>query len=172
MCRRLMNENQVNGAVKVMIKMTMAILSTTLDALMAKLAATFKTSIGAPGIILEPSVWFQNPANHWKKRIRSWRHLRRHLTKQYHFKKIVKTTWWRHQMEAFSALLAICAGNSPVPANSPHKGQWRGALMFSVICVWINGLVNNRKAVYLRRYRAHYDITLMYWQGNHENNLS
>ena len=38
--------------------------------------------------------------------------------------------WWRHQMETFSALLAICAGNSPVPMNSPHKGQWRGALMF------------------------------------------
>ena len=34
--------------------------------------------------------------------------------------------WWRHQMETFSALLALCAGNSPV--NSPHKGQWRGAL--------------------------------------------
>ena len=31
---------------------------------------------------------------------------------------------WRHQMETFSALLAICAGNSPVPVNSPHKGQW------------------------------------------------
>ena len=30
-------------------------------------------------------------------------------------------TWWRHQMETFSALLAICAGNSPVPVNSPHK---------------------------------------------------
>ena len=26
-------------------------------------------------------------------------------------------------METFSALLAICAGNSPVPVNSPHKGQ-------------------------------------------------
>ena len=25
------------------------------------------------------------------------------------------------------------------PVNSPHKGQWRGALMFSLICVWING---------------------------------
>ena len=25
--------------------------------------------------------------------------------------------WWRHQMEAFSALLAICAGNSPVPGE-------------------------------------------------------
>ena len=31
-------------------------------------------------------------------------------------------TWWRHQMETFSALLALCVG------------QWRGALMFSLIC--------------------------------------
>ena len=23
--------------------------------------------------------------------------------------------------------------------RSPHKGQWRGALMFSLICAWING---------------------------------
>ena len=38
-------------------------------------------------------------------------------------------TWWRHQMETFSALLALCAGNSPVPVNFPHKGQWRRALM-------------------------------------------
>ena len=29
------------------------------------------------------------------------------------------TTWWRHQLETFSALLAICAGNSPVPAQRP-----------------------------------------------------
>ena len=33
------------------------------------------------------------------------------------------STWWRHQLEIFSALLAICAGNSPVtgefPAQSP-----------------------------------------------------
>ena len=70
-------------------------------------------------------------------------------------------TWWRHQMEAFSALLAIFAGNSPVPGDSPHKGQWRGALMFSLICVWINGGVNNREAGNLRRYRAHYDVTVM-----------
>ena len=49
-------------------------------------------------------------------------------------------SWWRHQMETFSALLAICAGNSPVPENSPHKGQWRGALMFSLICAWIKRL--------------------------------
>ena len=66
-----------------------------------------------------------------------------------------KFSWWRHQMETFSAFLAICAG------NSPHKGQWRGALMFSLICVWINGGVNNREAGDLRRYRAHYDVSVM-----------
>ena len=30
-------------------------------------------------------------------------------------------TWWRHQMETFSALLAICAGNSPVTGGSPTQ---------------------------------------------------
>ena len=70
-------------------------------------------------------------------------------------------TWWRHQMETFSALLAICAGNSPVPVNSPHKGQWRGALMFSLICVCINGWINNREAGDLRRYRVHYVVIVM-----------
>ena len=60
-----------------------------------------------------------------------------------------------------SALLALCAGNSPVTENSPHKGQWCGALMFSLICVWINGWVNNREAGDLRRHRAHYDVSVM-----------
>ena len=41
------------------------------------------------------------------------------------------------------------------------KGQWRGALMFSLICFWINGWVNNREAGDLRRYRAHYDVIVM-----------
>ena len=45
--------------------------------------------------------------------------------------------------------------------NSPHKGQWLGALMFSLICAWINGWVNKREAGDLRRYRAHYDVTVM-----------
>ena len=45
--------------------------------------------------------------------------------------------------------------------NSPHKGKWRGALMFSLFCVWINGWVNNREAGDWRRYCAHYDVTVM-----------
>ena len=32
------------------------------------------------------------------------------------------------------------------PVNSLHKGRWRGALMFSLICAWINGWVNNCEA--------------------------
>ena len=45
------------------------------------------------------------------------------------------------------------------PVNSPHKGQWRGALMFSLICDW----VNSREAGDLRRYCAHYDVIVMCW---------
>ena len=47
------------------------------------------------------------------------------------------------------------------PVNSPHKDQWRRALMFSVICVWINDWVRNREAGDLRRYRPHCDVTVM-----------
>ena len=42
------------------------------------------------------------------------------------------------------------------------EGQWRGALMFSLICAWTNGLVNKGDADDLRRHRAHYDVTVMY----------
>ena len=75
--------------------------------------------------------------------------------------KLLLVTWWRHQMQTFSALLALCAGNSPVPVNSPHKGQWCGALMFSLICARINDWLNNREAGDLRRHRGHYDVSVM-----------
>ena len=71
----------------------------------------------------------------------------RKWTQLFLFKALTSSTWWRDQMETFSALLAICA------VNSPRKGQWRGALMLSLICAWINGWVNNREAGYLRRHR-------------------
>ena len=46
------------------------------------------------------------------------------------------------------------------PVNSPHKGQWRGALMFSLICAWTNSCTNYGDAGDLRRYRAYY-VTVM-----------
>ena len=45
--------------------------------------------------------------------------------------------------------------------DSPHEGQWRGALMFSLICTRANGWANNRDTGDLRRHRAHYDVTVM-----------
>ena len=39
-------------------------------------------------------------------------------------------------MEAFSTLLSLCAGNSPATVNSPHRGQWRGTLMFFFDLRW------------------------------------
>ena len=45
--------------------------------------------------------------------------------------------------------------------QSPQKGQWRWALMFSLICAWINGWVNNREPGDLRRHGTHYDVTVM-----------
>ena len=50
------------------------------------------------------------------------------------------------------------------PVNFPHKGQWRGALMFSLICVRMNGWVNSREAGDLGRYRVHYDVIVMLHQ--------
>ena len=47
------------------------------------------------------------------------------------------------------------------PLNSPHKGQWCVALIFSLIYTWINGWVNNDEAADLRCHRTHYDITVM-----------
>ena len=47
------------------------------------------------------------------------------------------------------------------PVNSPHKGQWHGASVFSVICAWTNGWVNNRGAGDLKRHRSHYDVTVI-----------
>ena len=49
------------------------------------------------------------------------------------------------------------------PVNSPHKGKWRRALMFSLICAWINSWVNIRQSGDLRRHQAHYDVIVMTW---------
>ena len=65
---------------------------------------------------------------------------------------------WKH----FPRCWQFVRGIHRSPVNSPHKGQWRGALMFSLICVWIKGWVNNRKAGDSRRYRSHYDVIVMF----------
>ena len=34
---------------------------------------------------------------------------------------LIASPWWRHEMEKFSALLALCAGNSPVTGEFPSQ---------------------------------------------------
>ena len=65
--------------------------------------------------------------------------------------------WWRHPMETFSELLAICAmeftGHRWIPRTKASDAE----LWCFLICAWINGWVNNREAGDLRRHRTHYD---------------
>ena len=65
--------------------------------------------------------------------------------------------WWKHLPRYWHFVRGIHRS----PVNSPHKGQWSWALMFSLICTWINGWVNNGEAAYLRRHLAHYDVIAM-----------
>ena len=64
---------------------------------------------------------------------------------------------WKH----FPRNWPFVRGIHRSPVNSPHKGQWHGALMFSLICAWTNGWVNNGEAGDLINHRAHYDVTVM-----------
>ena len=64
---------------------------------------------------------------------------------------------WKH----FPRYWPFVRGIHRSPVNSPHKGQWCGAMIFPFICVWIIGWVNNREAGDLRRYRVHYDVIVM-----------
>ena len=68
------------------------------------------------------------------------------------------SSWWRHQMENFSALLFFCA--------SLHKSQWRRALVFSLICNWTNSWANNRDTGDLRRNLANYDVIVLYYDSS------
>ena len=64
---------------------------------------------------------------------------------------------WKH----FPRYWPFVQGIHRWPVNSPHKGQWRGALMFSLISARINSWVNNRETEDLRRHHAHHDVTVM-----------
>ena len=80
-------------------------------------------------------------------------HMRHSTSMSYHHA-VIK---WKH----FPRYWPYVRGIHRSPVNSPHKGQWRGALVFSLIGARINGWVNKREAGDLRRYHAHYDVIVM-----------
>ena len=64
---------------------------------------------------------------------------------------------WKH----FPRYWPFVWGIHRSPLNSPHKGQWRGTLMFSLTCAAINSWVNNGEAGDFRRHCAHHNVTVM-----------
>ena len=72
---------------------------------------------------------------------------------------------WKH----FPRYWPFVRGIHRSPVNSPHKGQWRGALMFSLICARMKDWVNNREADDLRRHRDHYDVSVILYGHNEQH---
>ena len=66
---------------------------------------------------------------------------------------------WKHFLRYWPFVRVIHLS----PVNSPHKSQWCGALMFSLMYTWANGWVNNRDAGDLRRYGVHCDVSVMWY---------
>ena len=64
-------------------------------------------------------------------------------------------------MKTFSALLAICTGNSPDPGEFPTQRPVMRSFDVYFDLRRINGWVNNREAGDLRRYRPHYGVIVM-----------
>ena len=101
------------------------------------------------------SIWWRHHGVH--THIFLWSHMGSimdcvcHLT---HHDDVIK---WKH----FPCYWPFVRGIHRSPVNSPHKGQRRGARMLSLICAWANSWVNYRCNGDLRRYRAHYYVTVM-----------
>ena len=64
---------------------------------------------------------------------------------------------WKH----FPRYSTFVRGIHRSPVNSPNNGQWRGALMFSLIYTWINDWVYNCGAGDLRRHHGHYNVIVI-----------
>ena len=64
-------------------------------------------------------------------------------------------------METYSALLTICAGNSPVAGEFPTQRPVTRSFDVFFDLRLINHWVNNREAGDLRCRHAHYDIIVM-----------
>ena len=109
--------------------------------------------------------WLWRKLSKWQVPVQHWRKLYEvddisvsvvlfHLEFTKFHDEVIK---WKH----FPRYWPFVRGIHRCPGNSQHKSQWRGALMFSLICVWINAWVSNRGAGDLRRHRVHYDVIVM-----------
>ena len=75
--------------------------------------------------------------------------------------KLLHLSWWRHQMKTFSALLALCAGNSPVTGEFPAQRPVTRSFDVFFDLLLNKRLSKIRVAGDLRRHRGHYDVTVI-----------
>ena len=151
-----------------------------LDRLMQERRNSIANALGLRFCCTDPSIWFLDVNNlgYWQRYVESIMDMNASLplgdgpiTDQrwpYHDDLIN----WKH----FPHYWPFVTGIHRSPVDSPHKGQWRRALMFFVICAWANGWANKRGAGDMKRHHAHYDVTVMgdvmshYWpnvRGHH-----
>ena len=75
---------------------------------------------------------------------------------------MVAIWWWGHQnWNIFLHYWPFVREIHWSPLKSPHKGQWCGALMLSLICAWINGWINNHDAGDLICHHSHFYATVV-----------
>ena len=101
-------------------------------------------------------------------------HIQNHATKAHTLRQSIEN-WHAHddviKWKHFPRYWPFVREIHRSPVNFPHKGQWRGALMFTLICARMNGWVNNHEAGDLRRYLAHYDVIVMLNVQEHFQNI-
>ena len=91
--------------------------------------------------------YWQRPVPSMTLKSQSWQHLG--------FNGHDDVIKWKH----FPCYRPFVRGIHQSPVNSPHKGQWRRAVMFPLICARINGGINNGDDGDSRRHRVQYDVT-------------
>ena len=108
-------------------------------------------------IVIAASSWPNNHSN--KQRAGWWSSILHNPNTVYPISHEIQ--WWRHQMETFSALLDLCAGNSPVTGEFPSQRPMMRTfdVLFDLrLNKWLS---SNQDAGESRHHRAHYDVTVM-----------
>ena len=106
--------------------------------------------------IMWPPLWQVDKDKLFKRWLKIFKH-------QFSHQLVSAVSWWRHQMETFSALLTFCEGNSPVTCEVPAQGP--GTRSFGIFFdLFLNRGLNKQNkwdVGNFRRHRAHYDVIAM-----------
>ena len=108
------------------------------------------------------TMFYCNVVSHWLGTYTKWsKQIKIKMVDEVWYTGPICFTWWRHQMVAFSALLAICAGNSPATGEFPAQRPVTRSFDVFFDLRLNEQLSKQWWGWYLRRHRAHYDVRVM-----------